>query len=123
MAVRNILLRAETSLHLSRSGLVVKFVLAMHEPRVRFTAATIFCPIEHLQLTFCHSHLRGPTMPVNSQNSVHFDDKYMPHCYQSVVLAFKFLIASPPERHACRVELLLSFFPTEEPFRSNNMEQ
>ena len=24
----------------SRSGLVVKFVLAMHEPRVRFTAAT-----------------------------------------------------------------------------------
>ena len=25
----------------SRSGLVVKFVLAMHEPRVRFTAATI----------------------------------------------------------------------------------
>jgi hypothetical protein len=24
-----------------RSGLVVKFVLAMHEPRVRFTAATI----------------------------------------------------------------------------------
>ena len=27
--------------HLSRSGLVVKFVLAMHEPRVRFTAATV----------------------------------------------------------------------------------
>ena len=25
----------------SRSGLVVKFVLAMHEPRVRFTAATV----------------------------------------------------------------------------------
>jgi hypothetical protein len=30
-------------LHQSRSGLVVKFVLAMHEPRVRFTAATVFC--------------------------------------------------------------------------------
>jgi hypothetical protein len=29
--------------YLSRSGLVVKFVLAMHEPRVRFTAATMFC--------------------------------------------------------------------------------
>jgi hypothetical protein len=29
----------------SRSGLVVKFVLAMHEPRVRFTAATSFCQI------------------------------------------------------------------------------
>jgi hypothetical protein len=29
----------------SRSGLVVKFVLAMHEPRVRFTAATIVLSI------------------------------------------------------------------------------
>jgi hypothetical protein len=27
---------------IGRSGLVVKFVLAMHEPRVRFTAATTF---------------------------------------------------------------------------------
>jgi hypothetical protein len=32
----------------SRSGLVVKFVLAMHEPRVRFTAATFV-------LSFCRS--------------------------------------------------------------------
>jgi hypothetical protein len=32
-----------------RSGLVVKFVLAMHEPRVRFTAATSFC---HVYLRF-----------------------------------------------------------------------
>jgi hypothetical protein len=32
----------------SRSGLVVKFVLAMHEPRVRFTAATFV-------LSFCWS--------------------------------------------------------------------
>jgi hypothetical protein len=40
----------EDLLHLSRSGLVVKFVLAMHEPRVRFTAATIFCQINVLVL-------------------------------------------------------------------------
>jgi hypothetical protein len=33
---------AELWFHQSRSGLVVKFVLAMHEPRVRFTAATMF---------------------------------------------------------------------------------
>jgi hypothetical protein len=36
-----------------RSGLVVKFVLAMHEPRVRFTAATFilsFCAVGQLLL-------------------------------------------------------------------------
>jgi hypothetical protein len=36
-----------------RSGLVVKFVLAMHEPRVRFTAATFvlsFCTVGQLLL-------------------------------------------------------------------------
>jgi hypothetical protein len=38
---------------LSRSGLVVKFVLAMHEPRVRFTAATLFCPLRACYLSFC----------------------------------------------------------------------
>jgi hypothetical protein len=38
---------------LSRSGLVVKFVLAMHEPRVRFTAATLFCPLRACYHIFC----------------------------------------------------------------------
>jgi hypothetical protein len=38
-----------------RSGLVVKFVLAMHEPRVRFTAATSFCILQpHLCRTCLH---------------------------------------------------------------------
>jgi hypothetical protein len=34
------LISRDTDHRYSRSGLVVKFVLAMHEPRVRFTAAT-----------------------------------------------------------------------------------
>jgi hypothetical protein len=37
----------------SRSGLVVKFVLAMHEPRVRFTAATFILSSDVL-LSFGH---------------------------------------------------------------------
>jgi hypothetical protein len=35
----------EYASQISRSGLVVKFVLAMHEPRVRFTAATYLLQI------------------------------------------------------------------------------
>ena len=35
-----IFVSVEFASKISRSGLVVKFVLAMHEPRVRFTAAT-----------------------------------------------------------------------------------
>ena len=42
---------------LSRSGLVVKFVLAMHEPRVRFTAATLFCLVDTIKIVLLPQHL------------------------------------------------------------------
>ncbi|KAG9966961.1 hypothetical protein KCU61_g130, partial [Aureobasidium melanogenum] len=48
----------------SRSGLVVKFVLAMHEPRVRFTAATLFCLLRAYNV-FYSSNLVRPIATVS----------------------------------------------------------
>jgi hypothetical protein len=39
-----------------RSGLVVKFVLAMHEPRVRFTAATTILSSQPILLSIENAH-------------------------------------------------------------------
>lgn len=69
----------------SRSGLVVKFVLAMHEPRVRFTAATSFClswPYVFLTSVLVAAWL-SPNLSVSLSKLALLDDRYPPHCCQS----------------------------------------